>query len=216
MALLQIHDPGAVGTVKDGNGNSRFLYHLGKIQERLDLLPGRGLIRLVSPGKMGEHALCHDPWKSGDLLHHLGLFPAGPQTDPVHPGVHRNVDPGRHPQGHRRFRKPFCPRKIEHCRPDLLLHHAPILALRHRAQHQHRLFYPISSKLQCLLRRGHRIACGVLFNGFHGLDRPMAVAVGLYHADDLRSLRQHAPDRLHILPDPVQIHLHIRSFIHFH
>lgn len=109
MTLLQIHDPGAVGTVEDRNGNARFLYHLRKIQERLELLPGRGLICLVSPGKMGEHALCHDPWKSGDLLHHLGLFPDGPQTDPVHPGVHRNVDPGRHPQGHRPFPKAVLP-----------------------------------------------------------------------------------------------------------
>ena len=66
MALLQIHDPGAVGTVKDGNGNSRFLYHLRKIQERLELLPGRGLIRLVSPGKMGEHALYLNPFHPAD------------------------------------------------------------------------------------------------------------------------------------------------------
>lgn len=64
------------------------------------------------------------------------------------------------------------------------VHHAPILALRHRAQHQHRLFIPFSLSSSASSAVAHRIACGVLFNGFRGLDRPMAVAVGL-SADDL-------------------------------
>ena len=207
LHVRQFHDGCAVGAVAQGKRNPTLLQHIDHPAEEFILFHGMTLIRLIRPGKMRENSLRHQMGKPADCGNLLHTLLGGVVADPMHAGVHLNMnicafsqiasdtaDFFRHIHGDNRQ---------THVISDQLL----VIFRKGISQNQHRLLQSRHFQLQRLLRRGHRVPPETVLLLQIPADGAgsVAVSVRLDHSHDLCLRLQLLSHGIQIFSDRVQI-----------
>ena len=185
--------------------DTRLLRPLKEILKTAKLPCGHDRIRLVRPGKMGKAAVDGDARKGRDLPELLKALTLHPHADPVHAGLHGDVDMGGAVKGLRLLGEPLRLPKGGNGHRKAAADGPSVFFSLKGPQHQDRGRYPFSPEQSAFLLRGYGIGVRITGKGSEKSLDSVAVGISLYHCTELRSLRKDPPDGLQIGSEGLQI-----------